>query len=326
MKRFLVVLMVVALMLTLTVSAFAGIELGGNFRMWYKADSTGYNSFDYDRTALTLKDALSDNNGFKAELRFRKGGTDVNYGQSSNFTNIQVDNAYYYQKNLFAKGDELNAGFVYLPFNYGGSMALNFANGTDTLGSAQLKQTTGLKYDYKSGMFEVVVGAGNLNNNDTTLENKNVAGNCGFDESIRFIVTPVKNLNVAVAYANDVFAVNPTTVSCGDLAFDISYTDPKYGGFVEYISKTPSVGAAQSGIYVEGYYTLAKDLNIYAGGTMGAKDNKLTGYKGDAINDWYLLGVKYVVSPKATLQAEYYIKDPSGANTTGLATRLKVDF
>jgi hypothetical protein len=315
MKRFLSLLISIVLLLSFTaVATAASAEVTGNVRVWYKVTSDT-NYFWFDRLALTFKESLSENHGFRGDLLFKQ--VDKNSQTSGD---IRVTAVYFYQKNLLGN-DELNIGYFDIPFYSDKTVALNATAGLSSTiyGSYSYnylwpKQSLGLKYDYKADSFEVIAAltnAANLKNDNATVT--------GYDYAVRGLFTPITGLTFGLSYAKDVTDSAADNYN-QDVVVDANFVTGPLGIFVEYDNQTPysggSTGTAKTGIYFEGTYKISDSFTAYIGGSPSAQD-----FTGN--NSFYLAGGKYQLAPKATLQGEYLI--PSG-NSGSLNFRLKVDF
>lgn len=107
MKKFVVLILSLAMIVSTAAVAMAEVEVGGDLRVLYNVTEET-NNFNFHRLALVFKSAISENNGFTSEVQFR---------QVAKAENILLDKAYYYQTDIFG-ADELNIG--YLPASWHG--------------------------------------------------------------------------------------------------------------------------------------------------------------------------------------------------------------
>jgi hypothetical protein len=315
MKKFYVLLVVMALVLSISAISMAAVEVGGNLRVWYKsnvnADSTSISGFEFDRFALKFNASLSDNNGFASEIRigYRKAATPL--------ADVFVDRAYYYQKNLLTS-DELDAGYIPLYFYYNdqytaitnGSLANKIFPYSATSGAP------GLKYGVKFDAFEAALAITNANNTNI----KNDASVSGMDGAIRIKVTPMEGLIIGAGYFNDVIDASSNADTYLTVDATLAFLNP-VTIYVEFDSKTKFGESAKSGEYLEASLKLSDAFTAYLGGTFGCKTSGIGGFS----SDYYHGGVKIQVAPKTALQAEY-ITNPDAASKNSFNVRLKADF
>jgi hypothetical protein len=311
MKKFYVLLVTMILLFTASTIAFAAVELGGNLRVWYKSNlepTTGVDSvggFYFDRLALKVGASVSENNGFRSELRFV---------YKSNLTTMAYDQLYYYQKNLIADGDELNVGYIFLPYYNDKYISLVESLGKNK-GSA--KNSNGLRYNLKADGFEGSLAVTNWKNDTATLGS---ADGTGLDEALRLSLKVMDGLNIGVGYINDAsVSGGTTTTTTGRLVADVLFAMDPFTVFFEYVNVSPSSGSAQSGMYLEPSFKLSDGITVYLAGTLASKESGLQD------SEYYAGGVKFMVAPKTALQAEY-LSYPDKDYRNSFGVRLRVDF
>ncbi len=321
------------LMISFASASYAAVTVGGNLRVWYQATNdandaadSSSDTFRFELLALTLASELSGVNGFKGEIQFR--GL-----RSANENDLRIDNAYYYQKGIFFKSDELDIGYIQqLPFKGAYNAVL-----LGSLANSVIKDTNslGLKYAGKaSQQFDFALALLSSKNqyskDDTTYE--------GFDYGLRLNYTPISPLKIGLAYVND--AVNNANYKTAYVV-DATYNAGPFGAYLEYLSGSKVAAGATTvldpAIYLELSYKAADPVTIYAGvttglGTAATSANQTFSYSFvDADNNfkplsnWAVLGCKYGLAAKTTLQAEY-IAVSGDLSQSAAAVRLLVNF
>ena len=307
MKKFYTLLVVMVLLFSISAATLAAVDFGGNIRVWYKSNFGDNNTggFYFDRLALKATAIVAENDGFFSELRFAYKGA---------LTTMAYDEFYYFHKNLFAEGDQLKVGYVFLPFindKYLGIIQESLAKSY-----AGAKNSTGIKYDLKMDGFTGSLALTNWKNDTGTLAS---GDGSGFDMALRVSFKVIDELSVGVGYVNDATVTGGATTNTGSLVADVLYSAGPFGVFFEYVNKTPAVGSAQSGMYLEPNFKLMDNLTVYVGSTLASKDSGLT------TSEWFVGGLKYQVASKTTLQAEFIsYPDASAKNCFGI--RLRQDF
>lgn len=315
MKKFYVLLVVMVLLFSISASSFGAVDFSGNLRAWYKSNLSGdTGGFVFDRLALKVNAKASDNDGVFGELRFLYGGNLTTATTAAGFGEMTYDQVYYYHKNFFTNNDELDFGFVFLPFyndKYMGiikeSVAKNYAGA---------KNSTGLKYNIKGDGFEASVAVTNWKNNYATLSSGD--GN-GFDEALRVSFKVMEGLNLGVGYVNDSTVTGGSIVtSTGSAVLDATFTMDPIGVFFEYVNVSPNSGSSKSGFYIEPNIKIMDGLTAYVGAAL-VKSNSL------ASSDWYIGGLKYQVAAKTAIQAEF-ISYPDSIVSNCFGIRVRQDF
>jgi hypothetical protein len=337
MKKFLVVLLTVALLVSISAVSFAAVDMGGNLRVWYKTNVEGkgtpnVSGFQFDRLSLKFGAKLSDNNGFNSEILFGY----KNMPADSAFYGVFVNSAYYYQKNLLAT-DELDIGYIPMSFYYStdytsitnGSLANKTCPyGTYSPNADPAKNNVvgagavGLKYGFKTTGFEAALAVTNAVDGDI----KDYASCTGVEEALFVKIMPMKNLTIGLGYLNDNGTKNNIVDSASDTyaVADVTYVFDPVKVFFEYYNKTPNGLTAQSGMYLEGTVKLMDTLSAYLGGSIGTKDNGAL-IKATNASEYYNAGVVFQMAPKTALQAEY-VTYPDSSDGNSFNVRLKVDF
>lgn len=303
MKKLAIGLVAVFILMT-TVTPALALDFGGNLRVWYKVNED-QDYFFFDQLDLTLRAPISEDNGFKGEIKFLK--VDKNDHDSAD---IRLVAAYYYQTNLWVK-DELDIGYFNIPFysdryiTLTNSLSYNYA---------WPKQSLGVKYGFDWDKFQTTMAVTNAHN----LKNDN-GPNSGYDFAFRTVFKPIDELTLGLGYAND--KINTVTNSKNqDFVVDAAFTKGPYGVFAEYVWQKPTVNGAKqdekTGGYLEGTYQFNERLTGYVGTTISADD---------FTSDYYLLGAKFLLAKKTTLQAEFKQLDDAD-DTWSFNVRLKVDF
>lgn len=314
-SKYVSVIIGVILLLSLgTATLAAGTEVGGNLRVWWKSsDSDNY--FFFDQLDLTFKSAITENNGFRGEIRYFQ--VDKNNQTSGD---IRVYNAYYYQNNIWGK-DELNVGYFNAPFEYDRFISLVMS---PSYAYVWTKQELGVKYGIKFNQFQLTAAVADMQNGKN--DNSYVSGGTkhyyhGYDFSFRGVYTPVNGLSLGFGYTRDNIDSYADTYN-QDIVYDILYAQARYGIFAEYTQKKPNTADDQTGSYIEGYYLINDKVTGYAGANIGISD---FGTSSSPVYNNYFLGVKYQLAAKTALQAEY-VKFDDVDDTWNVNVRLKVDF
>jgi hypothetical protein len=307
MKKFYVLLVAMILLVTVSAVSMAAVDLGGNVRIWYKSNLGGdTGDFYFDRLALKVGASISDNNGFKSELRF---------GYKGDLLNMAYDQIYYYQKNLFTAGDELNAGYVFLPY-YNDKYISLVESLAKNKGS--VKNSTGLRYILKVDGFEGSLAVANWKNSSDTASLASGEGT-GLDEALRVSFKVMDGLNIGAGYINDTAVSGGATTSTGRMVADVLFTMDPFTVFFEYVNVNPNGGSARSGMYLEPSFTLSDNITVYLAGTLASKDSGLQS------SEYMAGGVKFMVAPKTAIQAEY-LSYPDNNSANSLNVRLRADF
>lgn len=307
MKKFYVLLVAMVLLLTVSAASVAAVDLGGNLRVWYKSNLGGdTGGFYFDRLALKVSASVNENNGFKSELRF---------GYKGNLLDMAYDQVYFYQKNLFTAGDELNVGYIFLPYYNDKYMSLVESLGKNKGG---VKNSTGLKYNLKMEGFEGCLAVTNWKNSSDTASLGSGEGT-GLDEALRVSFKVMDGLNIGVGYVNDATVSGGTTTTTGRMVADVLFSMDPFTVFFEYVNVSLNGGTAQSGMYLEPSFKLSDEITVYFAGTLASKDSGLQS------SEYFAGGAKFMVAPKTALQAEY-LSYPDSASSNSFNVRLRLDF
>jgi hypothetical protein len=332
MKRLFSLILTMLFLLSIVSLSFGAVTVGGNLRIWYQAAedetlaaSSTNHTFRFDYLALTANADLSPASGISSEIRFYQvdKNTVSTSGTPSGSTDIRLITTYYYQKDVFSQGDELDLGYIKLPFYnesykgiFVGSLAYN----------ARPKNDVGISYTGKINTFTYTLAVANAANQ---ANYNSPPASEGVDSVIRFSYVPVQQLKIGLGYSNDVTDSNNSTAR---LVFDTTYGIGPFGIFAEYVSVTPQSKDALTGIYFESSYQISEPVTIYAGRAVSTSDDDNSGAKltnsvgafvpggpgGKSLNltdDWTLLGVKYQLTPKTALQGEVLQQDSDSAKT-----------
>ena len=285
MKKLLSVVLVIVLVLAVASFASAAVTVSGNLRTWFIASQNGDNhylaDFSFDRLVLEFKSDLGKDNGMYAQLQIRSirsettgtgappippATTASGYAQVKNL-DYYLDQAYYYQNNVFAQGDKIMVGALDpLPFNAG------YGNGMQIMslgGAYAISTNVGMIYSYAvPGSWDLGFGLADARSS-WAREQINYATskdtNEGFDYSTRFNYYPIKGLKVGAGYeyvvtgaADGNIAVDPSKNNDTRMIIDACYQPAPFGGLIEYLAVNPTVTGvskkALNGIYAEANY------------------------------------------------------------------------
>ncbi len=311
MKKLLSLVLVGVMILTMASFAFAGtITWGGNLRVWY-FDVMGPNdsmtTFQFDRVALTFKDAFSDHDGVSAEFQWRNyAGNDtatsgISYeddddsdsvteddkwtAKNSGTKQARLDSGYYYYDGLLGKGDELQIGALSkLPFRLGLSKNANFLD-TGLGSKLKIGNCVGISYEMDADRYTVGLGIGNGNQKDITNDEYDYEGyiySLRLDAGKNFFGL-VPGLRLGAGYnrqANDTAKKYNGDNYRTNEVMDLAYVTNLFWASVERASSTLTTagvdGDAAKGTYVEAGVNVGK-CKIWAGRMMNDdEDNPIT--------------------------------------------------
>lgn len=341
MKRFLSLVLVLVLLVSVVSMSFAAVTVGGNLRVWYQGYKNEGNAaneyvsgFTFDRLALTFASELSAVDGFKGEVQFRKPYNDAAAGSATTAkqgVDIRIDNAYYYQKAFFLPTDEFDLGYIKnVPFNNGAYSVITL----DTIANTLDKNTNsvGIKYAAAFGAFDFAAAL--VNGNDQS----GLSNDIGMDYGFRVNYAIIPSLKIGAGYLYDKTAAddnyNVSTV------VDATYSIGAFGTFVEYTNYTPTTagkdGDTLNGIYGEVNCKVADPLTVYVAREISLSEDgniitkKLSytdaaGNKDAALDNWTTIGAKYLMAPNTYLQGELVSIDGSQTKQI-VAVRCQVNF
>ncbi len=320
MKKILALLCALTLIFSIASASYAAVTFGGYARVWYQSASDGTNSnntFRFDHLALNFNADHAPGSGVFGNFQYYQ--VDKNSQASAD---IRLEALYYYHKNIFSEGDELDAGFIRLPFYNSAFKGIYI--GTLAYYSRP-KNSVGISYSGKAESFTYALAISNATNS------KNINSNSeGIDTTIRLSYAVLERLKIGLGYSDDV--INDSSKN-SRLAFDVTYGIGPVDILAEYVSVTPQGADALTGIYFEGSYQITDSLAAYVGKTSSVANGsgkKLPEQVGVvlpagpgggniAINDdWTVFGVKYQVSPKFVLQGEFLKEDSTSNQSFGL--------
>lgn len=225
--------------------------------------------------------------------------------------------AYYYHNNLF-KQDQLSVGLLPISWSAGKSVTLANSLAPQTFGiyvnNSSLDQYSfnheprgvGLKY-------AVQLGSAVLTASLTNTPEENWATNKSLDLTTRLSFQISEQLMVGAGLAaGDPFS----DASKHGFLVDAVYTDERLGFLGEFVhwqwEDNNKTGAAQTGLYLEGYYGLNEQFQLY-GGIFAADE---------LVDDRLILGGKYQATSNLAYQAELCDKQ----DAMQLTLRMKVLF
>ena len=344
-KKLLSLVLVVGMLLAMASFAFAGtITWGGNLRVWY-IDSQGptnsESTFQFDRVALTFKDAFSDHDGVSAEFQWRNfAGNDTAWDSTASKNvgtkQARLDSGYYYYDGLLGQGDEFRVGVVAnLPFRLGLSKNAGFV---DTGLGSKLKvgNTVGIWYEMDAARYTVGLGVVNANEKDinNSAENKE-----GMSYSVRldagknfFGVIPGLRLGGGYNHKQTGMHDNYTT----NKVIDIAYVKDAFWVSAEKGYSTPTANgidaACQTGMYFEAGINVGKS-KIWAGRLIQDAKNPLNDviYKDSLAQGNMITGIKNgnivaaIIPILATsdLQFQYIVGDQDTGKEFDLRYQVK---
>ncbi len=363
MKKTLALVLALAMVLSFAAMASAAVTVGGNLRVWYGDSDNGtskVSSIKFDRLALDVNADLGDNSGLITEVQFRNiltnastgtvtgtvgsDGTSVT-GTSTNSTDIRVDLAYWYKKNLFMDGGTLMVGAFdgQVPFKNGYSNVLINGGLGDAL---KIGNSVGVVYQINQPTYAFGVGVVNGKTNvDRDSTYTAAQEDEGFDWSARFDYLPAAGLKIGVGYANVFEKFANATAQSGKIMdnrwiVDASYKNldvTPFSGMVEYAKVSPDSGSVltddAAAIYGELGYTFGSAV-AYVGRGIGLDDKNVYGtiitstlFGGSSaplINNYTVVGLNYGLTKSTFLQGEYV--DVSGSDSRSFGLRLRVNF
>ncbi|HEX3048617.1 MAG TPA: porin [Bacillota bacterium] len=247
-----------------------------------------------------------------------------------------MNTAYYYGKGLLSDNDELDIGYIKLPF-YNSTYNALFVGSLSY--NARPQNSVGISYSGKLNTFTYALAVANAANkanyNSPTVTE-------GVDLTLRLGYTPIDPLQIGLGYSKDKANNNNTT----DLSvLDAAYTIGAFRIYAEYVGLTPEAKDDLSGAYFEGSYQVVKPVLVYAGRAVNISDggnngqqliqyiNSKTGInisggpRGNNFSlsdNWTLFGVKYQIGPQVTLQGEFLQQDsPKAKQIFGLRSSIK---
>ncbi len=331
MKKLLSLVLVGVMLLTMASFAFAGtITWGGNLRFWYM-DVMGPNdsmtTFQFDRVALTFKDAFSDHDGVNAEFQWRNyssndgtitsttkyvgAGADGTVGTADDVITTtttyggskqaRLDSGYYYYDGLLGKGDELQIGALSkLPFRLGLSKNCNFA---DTgLGSKfKIGNCVGISYEMDADRYTVGVGIADGNQKDITNDEYTYEGyiySLRLDAGKNFFGL-VPGLRLGTGYNRQANATaklyNANNYTTNEV-IDLAYVTNRFWVSVEKVSSTVTTNGADAdalkGTYAEIGMNIGKS-KVWAGRMINDDEDKpLLTYKDTLTPDNLITGIR----------------------------------
>ena len=302
MKNIGIIILSLAILVMLPTAAMAETEIGGNLRIRFNtSEADDSTTFEFDRLALKFSSALSDINGFKSEVQFRKPAKN-----NTSDGDIRVDNAYYYQKNIFTT-DELNIGHIPITWHADKSITILGSLGSDL----KPGNSVGIKYIFKGDNFSIT---GNVLNADN--EKKRNANTTGYDLGARGEFSPMDGLTIGTGICNNVINADNDTSTLG-IVVDGLYSLGALGLYGEFVSMKATVSDesenAENGFYIEGNYTLTDKFTAYAGISIAE----------DLIDDRTVIGGKYQLAPGTALQGEFVDREEGDWDFN---LRLRLDF
>lgn len=354
MKKLLSLALVVVMLLAMASFSFGAgtITWGGNLRFWYMntmGPDNGMSSFQFDRVAITFKDALSDHDGISAELQWRNyAGNDTGTSDIQTTTKVsgttatsttkeygtkqaRLDSGYYYYDGILGK-DELQIGALSkLPFRLGLSKNCNFV---DTGLGSKLKvgNCAGVSYELAADRFTVGAGIANGYAKDTT----NIVGQYeGFTYSMRLDAGKnffglVPGLRLGTGYNRQRNGVDDNYVT--NQVIDAAYVQSLYWASVEKGFSTTTTngtdGDCLTGMYFEAGINLGKN-KIWAGRMITDYDAPLFSYKDQfattsksgtcisKIASGNIIAAIVPVFTSSNLQFQYIMGDKHNGDDTG---------
>ncbi len=349
MKKLLSLVLVGVMLLAMASFAFAGtITWGGNLRVWY-FDVMGPNdsltSFQFDRFALTFKDAFSDHDGVSAELQWRNyAGNDTSAtsasstlddndttGDTSDDTvsttvnntgtkQARLDSGYYYYQGLLVKGDEFDIGALSkLPFRLGLSKNANFVD-TGLGSKLKIGNCVGFSYQITAPAYTIGLGVADANMSDIINQPGTTEG---YSYSVRLDAGKnffglVPGLQLGGGYLRKLTIADTYTIN---KVVDIAYLTPLFWASAEKGFSTTTAsgteGDCKTGIYLEAGFNIGAN-KVWAGRLIQDNDSPLITYTDAFVNkknlinsgeNGNILAAILPISSNGTFQLQYIVLD-----------------